>query len=135
MEFYRIQIEDVALTKDGTNAGRNCLLTVAGADALLQTKTGNVFQALDGTPYAQLSAFTKGKTLEIQVEILMQSVWQDVVALINNALANQSALNINGTGDLGDFDVNAIPLVPKPYEARDFIDGRIIQPKFRFITI
>ena len=135
MEFYRIQIGNVYLTKDGSASGRPCLLTLTGADQLRQTRRGNVFKSLDGTPYLQIAANAKGKTLEIRVEVLMASVWESVVALINNALETRTTLNVKGTGDLGVFDVNVLPLVPRPFEARDFIDGRILSSVFRFITV
>lgn len=132
--FYRIQIGAVHLTSDGTNAGIPCKLAVSGADALLQTHKGQTIVANDGTPVNQLFAITKGKPLEISVEVLPESVWNSLVSLINTALTNETTINIIGTGDVGDFDEDFLPLMPEPFSAAEFINSRIKNSIFRFIT-
>lgn len=133
-EFYSIQLNSIYLTKTGLANGRACLLTLAGADALLQTKTGQTTQAADGTPYAQIVDYTVGKVLEMRVETIMSGVWEQVVELINNALENSQTIQMIGSGDIGDFSVSVMPLLPRPFEAQEFIEERIRNAVFRFIT-
>jgi hypothetical protein len=134
-EFYLVKIDDVFLTRDGTETGRACLLTVSGASDLLNIFSGNVTLAIDGTPIVQMfETGTKGKTLEIKVDVLLSDVWTSLVNLINTALSEGETLNIIGTGDITNFNVNAVPLLPKPFEANEFVNGRIKDAIFRFIT-
>ncbi len=133
--FYLIQIDDVFLTRDGTETGRACLLSVAGASDLLNNFSGNITPAVDGTPIVQtFETGTKGKILEIKVDVLLAEVWSSIVNLINAALLAGETVNIIGAGDIGDFDVDCFPLLPKPFEANEFIEGRINNAVFRFIT-
>lgn len=134
--FYRITIGNVALTKTGLVSGLPAKLLVSGADALRQTRTGQTTLAADGTPYSQIVAFSAGKTLEIRVETyLLEAVWDSLVALINSALENGADITVVGTGEIGDFSVSAAPLLPKPFEAAAFENGRILKPVFRFVTV
>lgn len=134
--FYRIQIGSIYLTKSGLSTGLPAKLQVRGADALLQTKAGQIVQAADGTPYAQIVDFAVGKRLEILIETyLLEAVWDSLVAAINSALQNGTNLMIVGTGDTLDFSVSAMPLLPAPFESEGFENGRILKPVFRFITV
>ena len=132
--FYRLQIGDIYLTEDGTSLGTPCKLQIDGADALAQAKTGQITQAADGTPYAQIVEFSSGKILEIQIQTLLTDVWESLLSLVNTALENSDTINLIGTGDVGDFSVDAMPLVPQPFEAQEFLNGRIKNARFRFIT-
>lgn len=134
MRFYTIRFDSIHLTEDGTSGGTPCKLSVAGADALLRTRTGQTAQAADGTPYVQIVAFTSGKILEIQISTVLADVWADLTALVNTALENSATINLVGVGDIGDFNVNAQPLLPQPFEAQEFNNGRIKNATFRFIT-
>lgn len=135
--FYRVKFDSIYLSSDGLSGGIPAKLQVAGADALLSNFTGSVTPSVDGTPVMQIfETGIKGKTLEIRVEThLYKPVWESVVALVNDALDNSASINVVGTGDIGDFDVDAVPLLPRPFEAETFENGRILKPIFRFITI
>lgn len=134
-KFYTIQLDDVYLTDTGATGGNPCKLALTGADALLSPFSGSTTISADGSPINQIfETGGKGKTLEIRPLILMQSVWTDIVSLINTALADSATINIKGTGDIGVFDVNALPLLPRPFEAQEFKNGRIKNAVFRFIT-
>lgn len=135
-EFYSVKIGSVYLTRDGTASGRACLLSVSGASDLLQTVSGNVQFAVDGTPIIQtFETGTKGKILEIKVEVLLTAVWASIVGLINAALSDGTTINLVGTGDIGNFDVDCFPLMPRPFEANEFINGRIENAIFRFVSV
>ncbi len=134
--FYRIQIEDIYLTSTGLVGGIPAKLQVVGADELLQTMTGAAFPAIGGGAVLQLAAFTVGKRLEIQIEThLYTAQWDDLKALINDAMENDTSLAIIGTGDTGDFTVDAKPFPLNPYSSAGFENGRINKPVFRFITV
>lgn len=138
MRFYRVKFNSIHLSSDGAN-GANSIpakLSVPGADALLSNLTGSTNVSIDGTPVQQIFELgSAGKILEVRVEThLYQPVWASIVELINEALANDDTINVVGTGDIGNFDVSAQPLLPRPFEAKDFENNRILKPIFRFIT-
>lgn len=133
--FYKIKIGSIWLTADGSENADQCKSSVSGASDLLNNFTGSVTPAVDGTPIVQIFEIgTKGKILEIKVTRLYTSVWQSLIASIQDALSSGETINLIGTGDIGDFDVECIPLLPKPFEASEFINGRIENAIFRFIT-
>ena len=134
-KFYKVKIGAVYLTDNGLQTGLPCKLAVAGADALLSPFTGSVTPAVDGTPIMQIfETNLKGKVLEIRVFSLTTAVWNSLLALINTALAANTTINLTATGDIGNFDVQVLPLVPKPFEASEFSNSRIKNSTFRFIT-
>lgn len=137
MKFYRVKFDDIFLTKDGTNSAIPAKLQVVGADALLSPFTGSTIISIDGTPVNQVfEVETKGRTLEVRVETyLLEPVWESIVELINDRLADGGTINVVGAGDVGDFDVDAKPLLPRPFEAQEFENERILKPIFRFITV
>lgn len=133
--FYKIKFNNLWLTADGTENALACKLSVSGTSDLLNTFSGNVVQAVDGTPIVQIfETGTRGRILEMKVLWLNAAVWTSVVALINTAMADSATINIVGTGDIGNFDVDCFPLLPRPFEATEFINGRIKDAIFRFIT-
>jgi hypothetical protein len=135
MRFYKIKIGSLWLTKDGLETGDECKLSVSGASDLLDSFSGSVNIAADGTPIVQtFETGTKGKILEIKVSTVYADVWTSIVNLINTALGDSATINITGAGVVGDFDVDCFPLLPKPFEATEFINGRIKDAIFRFIT-
>jgi hypothetical protein len=133
---YRLKIGDVYLTKTGLVDGIPCELSISGASDLLNTFSGSVTPAIDGTPIVQVfETGTKGKVLEIKVTRLYTAVWQSLVELIQTSLSEGETINLIGTGDIGNFDVDCFPFLPKPFEANEFSNGRIENAVFRFITV
>lgn len=135
-KFYKIRIGGVWLTENGAQNALACKLSVAGADALLIYAPVNsaTVLAVDGTPINIFVGTSAGRILEIRVLVLAKDVWNLLVAEINTALENGSTINLTGTGDIGDFDVDCLPLLPKPFEAAEFKNERIKNSIFRFIT-
>lgn len=138
MKFYRIKFDSIYLSNDGLNGTGSipAKLTAPGADALLSSFTGSTVISIDGTPIQQIfETGSAGKNLEVRVETyLYKPVWELIIELINEALENDGTINVVGTGDIGNFDVAARPLLPRPFEAEGFENGRILKPIFRFIT-
>ncbi len=133
--FYRIQIDSIYLTDTGGVGGIPAKLAVSGVDDLLATMTGVAIPAVSGA-VLQLVPWTIGKTFEIQIEThLPAAVWQDLIDLINDALENDTALTVIGTGDTGNFNVEAKPFPVKPFSSSNFENGRILKPNFKFITV
>jgi hypothetical protein len=133
--FYEIQIGGVYLTEDGTASGTPCKLSVENVEDLLTTVAGNAQLSANGTPIFQLVEWTAGKQFAVRVSTLTKDVWLDLVELLNTALEEEDALSITGSGDTGDFTVSAKPFPQKPFAAERFINGRIINAVFRFITV
>lgn len=134
-KFYTIQLDDIFLTDTGQESGDPCKLEVDGADALLFPFTGSTIISVDGTPINQVfETETRGRVLEIKPLVLTTELWTDIVALINTALGNSGTINIIGTGDIGNFVADAKPLMPRPFEAKEFKNGRVKNTIFRFIT-
>lgn len=133
--FYRIQIGDIYLTKTGANGGIPCKLSVTNADALVLGFVGQTVKAIDGTPINKIIALDKGIDFEINVEILMKAQFDAIKTLITNALSNSSTINVVGTGDGGNFDVDAVPSLPQPFAHQEFKNGRMKSVTFKFATI
>lgn len=133
MRFYRIKIGDIYLTRNGLMNGDACKLKVIGADALLNPFRQTIRKSLNFTPKMKtFNAGTKGIDLTIEVETyVLKAVWEDLIELKNTAVENKETLNIIGTGDIGNFNVEALPL---EFTAPDFENGRILKPVFRFVT-
>lgn len=131
-KFYKIRLNSIYLTSDGTNTGDPVKLSVSGADALGGV-SGVTIPTVGG---AVNQLFGTSKPIEIRVLThISEALWNSLVALINTALENSETINLIGTGDTGDFQRNVQPLLPKPFEAQDFRNGRILTPIFRFITV
>jgi len=133
--FYDIQINGIFLTDDGTDSGLGCKLSVENVEDLLKTVAGFVQLSAKGTPQFQLVEWTAGKQFAVRVSTLTKDVWLDLVELLNTALEEDDTLIIAGSGDTGDFTVSAKPFPQKTFAAERFINGRIINAVFRFITV
>jgi len=133
--FYDIRIHGVFLTEDGTSSGLPCKLSVENVEDLLTTVAGNVQPSANGTPIFQLVEWTAGKQFAVRVSILTKDVWLILCELLNTTLEDGAAISIAGAGDTGDFTVSAKPFPQKPFAAERFINGRIINAVFRFITV
>lgn len=133
--FYRIQINSIYLTSDGTSGGIPCKLQVVGVEDLLTEIIGTAVLSVGGTPVYQLVPFTTGKSFEIQIETINQAEWDDLKDLLNLNLTNDSSVSVTGTGEIGDFIVAAKPNPVKPFAAGSFLNGRILGATLRFITV
>ena len=133
--FYDIRIHGIFLTEDGTTAGLPCKLSVENVEDLLTTVAGNVRLSANGTPIFQLVEWTAGKQFAVRVSTLTKDVWLSLCELLNTTLEEDVAISIEGSGDIGDFTVSAKPFPQKPFAAEAFINGRIINAVFRFITV
>lgn len=132
--FYEIQIDDIFLTDTGTADGTPCKLSIPSLEDLLTNYLGQPSVSASGAVVSNLSAWTRGKSFEIQIETLTESVWNDLKDLINDSLENDSSFAVIGTGATGNFNVNAKPNPQKPFQAERFLSDRIYKCVFRFIT-
>ncbi|HEY0048193.1 MAG TPA: hypothetical protein VGB68_02830 [Pyrinomonadaceae bacterium] len=132
--FYKIQLDSIYLTSDGTETGTPCKLEVPNAAALMLPFTGTTVPAADGTPVTQILESVKGIAFEIKINVLTADVWEDVKTLIITALENSDTIEITATGDAGDFTVEAEPVLPQPFLFESFINDRIKGITLRFMT-
>lgn len=136
MRYYSIQIGDVFLTSNAAEGGPACKTQVLGLSPLKTTKTGQVITAADGTPYAQLvNSQHKGLRIEIQVEWMSKSVFDQVVEIIENCKEEPESVTIHIIGDTGDFEFGAMPLVPDDIVFQEFRNNIVKGVTFRFITV
>jgi hypothetical protein len=134
--FYRVQIGPVYLTDTGLIGGIPCKLKIPGIEALRVTYAGETAPSAGGTPHTvAFSVGTKGRPLSIEIESLPKAVFDSIVTLINNALANNTTITLIGTGDYGDFNLAAVPRLPSPITgSSEFINGRLKKVSFHFTT-
>ncbi len=132
--FYRIQIDSIHLTSDGTNSGTPCKLQIPGLEDLLTPVTGISEPSASGIPQFQTFPWTTGKQFEIVIQTILEDVWNDLKTLLNTALENNTPFTVSGTGDVGNFVVSAMPFPQKPFTASEFINGRIKNSTIRLIT-
>jgi len=134
--FYTLQIETVYLTDTGLAGGIPCKLKIGGVEALRLNYAGQTAPSADGTP--QTVAFlvgTLGRPLSVSIETLPDSVFDSLVAVIDNALANDTTITLTGVGDYGDFSLEAVPTLPAPITSSgEFINGRLKQVVLNFTT-
>jgi len=135
MQYNTVQINSLYLTKDGLSGGIPCKLTVAGLDALKPPVSAGVKKALDGTPYRRTVDFGgRGFDISITVEILLKDVFDDVNDEINDAITDEETLSLVITGDTGTFNLTVIP-GEKPIQfSGEFINERIKQVTYNFVT-
>jgi len=132
--FYEIQIGEISLTDDGTADGTPCKLNIANLEDILTNVIGQPSVSASGAVVSNLASWTKGKSFEITELNLTESVWADLKDLIADALENDTAFPVTGTGAIGDFTVSAKPNPLKPFTAQRFIGDRIFGITLRLIT-
>jgi hypothetical protein len=136
--FYRVSIDDIALSSTGTESGVPCFLEVTNVEDLLTEVTGTVIEAINAAPVIQMMPWTSGKQFDVRVEILNTPQWTAIKNLITAAQAAafpNDRFTVAGTGDIGDFTVTVKPFPVKPFAAASFGHGRINNAVFRFITV
>lgn len=131
--FYRINIDSIYLTSTGLVGGIPCKLDIPNADSLFDDFAQNPVIANDGTPLVQIfENGNSGKQIDINIEVMPKTVWESLLALRNTAKTNSDTTQIVGIGDIGNFDVGAIPL---KFSAKSFTNSRIKEITLSFITV
>jgi hypothetical protein len=131
-----VKIGTVFLTKDGTVTGKPCKCIVSGIELLKTTKTGQIVNSADGTPYAQLINFShKGVVVEVKAEWMSKSVFDSIVALHETAKNNSSSIALAFTGDTGSLTGYGIPLIPRDIGFDGFTSGTIKGATFRYSIV
>src|SRR5687768_5662460 len=124
-KFYRIQVSTIHLSQTGANAAPYAKARVLHVEDLLSTTTGASVPSADGTAVLQIVPWTKGKTFDIQVDVLTQDVWEDLRDLMITNLAADTSFTVIGTGITGNFSVSAKPFPQKPFAAERFSGSRV----------
>lgn len=142
--YYEIHISgtgpggavSIYLTHNGNTGGRPCKNTVVGVGGLLTPESGNTTVASDGTPFNEKPLTAgKGRPFEIQTEWTPTAVYDDLKELIDYCVEQATAVTIEGTGEPGDFDVDAVPnFAPTPIDFDGFSTDVVKGLKLRFIT-
>lgn len=133
--YNQVQIGSVYLTSTGANGGKPCKVDVKGLGKLKTTKTGQVINSADGTPYAQLlSVGHKGLPIEVITDWMTKTVFDSVVSLIETAKNAASSITLVITGETGTFSLTTIPDVPEDIDFGSFSTSYIKGAIFRFKT-
>jgi hypothetical protein len=133
--YNEVQIGSTYLTSTGAGGGKPCKVQVKGLETLKTTKTGQIINSADGTPYAQLiSVSHKGLPIEILTEWMTKTVFDAIVTLIENAKNGASTIALNISGDTGNFSLTVIPAVPDDIFFDSFRNNYIKGAGFRFMT-
>ncbi len=135
MRFNKIKIGSIWLTKDGTENSTPCKLTVTNIDLLLMDLTGQVNPSADGTPFVQVVDLEKrGIILEITVETMLKAVYESLASQLNARLNDGNTIALEITGDTGNFELDSLPMLPRPISPASFINNRIKSTVIRLIT-
>lgn len=132
---YQIQIGNIFLTSDGTSGGTFVRCSVPQADDILDNFLQSVTIANDGAATVQVFEpdIPPSRILDIIPSVwIPKAVWDDLRTLRTTALTNSETINIVGTGDTGNFDVDAIPL---KFSAKRFTNSRIYEVQLSFVTV
>ena len=124
------------LTSNGTNTGRPCKTEVVGVASLLSPESGTTTVASDGTPFTEKPLTAgKGRPFELNSAWVPTSVYEDLKELIDYVVDQGTDVAITGSGEPGDFDVQAIPnFAPIPIDFDGFSTDIIKGLKLRFIV-
>lgn len=135
--FYTVKIgPTLYLTSDGTSTGLPVKLTVTGWDKILNPVAGNSVRANTGKAIRQSIVRPVGEPVIISVESwITKTLWDSLVALIDDANENDTTLTIIATGQTGSFTKTCKPSLGVPYTAQRFRGTRIFQPVFTFETV
>lgn len=107
---FKIKIGALWLTSDGTETGRACLVTVTGADLILQAVVGNTQISNSGLPFNEspLTPTGAGRPLKIQIPKLSAAVYDSLKTILDAAATGGgSEINVTGDGEPGAFDIDA----------------------------
>lgn len=133
--FYQIQLDSLYLTSSGLSNGEPCKMEVLGVENVIRTRAGSTGIAIDGTPVTTLiEQDGKGNVLEIKIAVLYKAVYDSLITLINNAVENFTTINLTGTGDTGNLNLDTVPLMPNPYSFESFRNERIKNFTLRLVT-
>ncbi len=136
-EFYAITIGSLSLTKTGGSGGLPCRLTIENVEDLQVDFFGQSYPSASGKRISQLVPAADTEFI-IKIDQLTAAVYSSLRALANANLALQaSESNANvavvGTGDTGNFSVNAVFNPTKPFAAGSFLEGRIFDIQLKLI--
>lgn len=132
--FNLVNINDIYFTRDGTISGVKCRINVTGLEDLLLNKVGrNDFDA-DGNAYV-FFVDRNAVTLTLEIEYLRKDVFDDIIQEIQTAMTDQLVLALGISGELGDYNLDVLPLFPKPVKVSGkFGTNRIDGITISFVT-
>lgn len=137
-QSYKVKINDLWLTGDGTETGRPCRLELRGASAILSAVIGNTQTSEDGKPFNEspLTPIGAGRQIEIAIPKLSTGVFDDLKTILDTAAAAPGTeFNITATGEPGDFDIDCLVFYNPVYlDFGLFIDGSVKSVIIRAIT-
>lgn len=130
--FYTIQLDTIYLTDTGLVGGNPCKLDIPNASDIIDGFAQNPVVGNDGQVKVQNFAQINGKVFTINITRLTKAVWESLLSLRTTALGSSATITVIGTGDVGNFDIEAIPL---KFTASQFINERIKDVSLQFVSV
>jgi hypothetical protein len=133
--FNLIEIDGIYLTSNGLISGKPCKIQVKGLNRFATTKTGQIQNSANGTPYAQLIDFShKGLELELLADFMAKSVFDSIVESFEDSKNDATTFPLIINGDTGNYSLTAMPKIPDDIDWAGFSGGIIKGATFRVIT-
>ena len=132
--FYKIRIGTIWLTSDASENGLQCFLSIPQASELLTEIAGTVIETVGGR-VVQSVPYVKGKDFDIQVSIMPADVWDELFALRETLLENDSSIEIEGSARPGNFAVNAKPRPDAVFTFESFDNDFIYNVSMKFYSV
>lgn len=128
----------VWLTDDGTEDGRRCRTAIPNIAALFEPVSGNTTVAAGGSPFTEKPLTNGGgRQFEIQIPNCPTARYDELRTLIDAAVANDTAITIELTGEPGTAEVDASPNyspIPLDFDSQQNTDN-MRAVVVRFMTI
>jgi len=131
--FNKVRIGTIHLTKDGTNAGTPCKLSIGNLDLLRMDKTGNFDLTANGSVFIQL-VDNHGVELTISVIRMTKAVFDDLKDLLNTSNNAGDQIEVEITGRTGNFTKMCNVHPKQALSARGFFNDWIQNVEIRLIT-
>jgi len=132
--YNEVKIDTVYLTSTGLVGGKPCKVNVPGLEQLQTTKTGQVANSANGTPYLQLIDFEhRGIKIQVETEWMSKTVYDSIVAIHEASKNGGTTIPIEISGDTGDFTFDVVCAIPQDISFEGFSNEYIRRAVFRYV--
>lgn len=123
-DFAKVKIGSTWLTDDGTETGDPCMVQTDGLKRLQSEKLGAVAFSANADP-KHFSSPTdwQGVIFRVTAFVMDKTVHQAIVAELNGLDLKTDTIQFILESNLGDFDLQAKPMLPDFVDAPETFDG------------
>lgn len=131
--YAQVTIGDVVLTQTGMDGGRPCKIEIPDLAIFDTTKTGQVLNSADGTPYAQLlNIGHKGKIFEVKTDWMTVAIYNAIKLIHETAKNTPNGITVEVVNDIGTYTLGTVPLVPNDIGYEKVSNGYVKGAVFRY---